>query len=99
MYADMNLGAFAVVIAVARKTKSGDFKSYGGLSPYAFGLTVVMSAFLLKLAGIPRLGGEFAAFYIFRSVLDSGTTRAVCRSMTLEIKPVTNLFYYVLIAC
>ena len=34
-YAAMNLGAFAVVIAVARKTRSGDIDSYGGLFNYA----------------------------------------------------------------
>ena len=31
IYAAMNLGAFAVVIAVARKTRSGEISSYGGL--------------------------------------------------------------------
>ena len=36
----MNLGAFAIVIAVARKTRSGEIKSFGGLFSYAPGLTV-----------------------------------------------------------
>ena len=31
IYAVMNLGAFAVVMAVARKTRSGEISSYGGL--------------------------------------------------------------------
>ena len=31
IYAVMNIGAFAVVIAVARKTRSGEIASYGGL--------------------------------------------------------------------
>ena len=34
----MNLGAFAVVIAVARKTRSGEISSFGGLFQYAPGL-------------------------------------------------------------
>ena len=33
----MNLGAFAVVIAVARKTRSGEISTYGGLFEYAPG--------------------------------------------------------------
>ena len=31
IYGFTNLGAFAVVIAVARKTRSGEISSYGGL--------------------------------------------------------------------
>ena len=52
IYAAMNLGAFAVVIAVARKTRSGEIASYGGLFDYAPGLTVAMTFFLFSLAGI-----------------------------------------------
>lgn len=59
IYAAMNLGAFAFVIAVARKTHSGEISSYGGLFTYAPGLTVVMTAFLFSLAGMPPLGGWF----------------------------------------
>src|SRR4029078_7806354 len=53
VYAAMNLGVFAVVIAVSRKTHSGEIASYGGLFTYAPGLTVLMSIFLFSLAGIP----------------------------------------------
>ena len=60
IYAAMNLGAFAVVIAVARKTRSGEIKSFGGLFGYAPGLTLLMTVFLFSLAGIPPLGGWFA---------------------------------------
>ena len=35
VYAAMNLGAFAVVIAVSRKTRSGEISSYGGLLSYS----------------------------------------------------------------
>ena len=39
IYAVMNLGAFAVVIVVARKTRSGEIVSFGGLFQYAPALT------------------------------------------------------------
>ena len=58
----MNLGAFAVIIAVARKTRSGEIDSFGGLFEYAPGLTVLMTFFLFSLAGIPPLAGWFAKF-------------------------------------
>ena len=55
IYASMNLGAFAVVIAVARKTRSAELSSFGGLFSYAPGLTVAMTLFLFALAGHPAL--------------------------------------------
>ena len=72
VYAFTNLGAFAVVIAVARKTHSGEISSYGGLISYAPGLAVLMTIFLASLAGVPPLGGWIAKFNVFRAVLDAG---------------------------
>src|SRR5437660_1446989 len=46
IYAAMNLGAFAVIITVARKTRSGEISSLNGLFEYAPGLTVLMTVFL-----------------------------------------------------
>ena len=74
IYVVMNLGAFAVVIAVARKTRSAEITSFGGLFQYAPGLTVAMTIFLFSLAGIPPLGGWFAKFVIFGSLASAGTT-------------------------
>jgi len=73
VYGFTNLGAFAVVIAVARKTHSGEITSFGGLIGYAPGLAVLMTVFLASLAGIPPLGGWIAKFNVFKAVLDSGT--------------------------
>ena len=76
VYAVMNLGAFAVIIAVSRKTHSGEIKSFGGLFGYAPGLAMAMTIFLASLAGIPPLAGWFAKFNSFKAVLDAGTTSA-----------------------
>ena len=72
VYAATNLGVFAVVIAVARKTRSGEISSYGGLMSYAPGLAVLMTLFLACLAGIPPLGGWIGKFTAFRAALDAG---------------------------
>lgn len=37
IYTAMNLGAFAVILAVSRKTRSGEISSWGGLFEYAPG--------------------------------------------------------------
>lgn len=98
LYAAMNLGAFAVVIAVARKTRSGAISSYGGLFTYAPGLTVMMTAFLFSLAGIPPLGGWFAKFYVVRAALDAGTPGATVLIIILAVNSVVALYYYANVA-
>src|SRR5438067_6515424 len=94
IYAAMNLGAFTVVIAVARKTRSGEIASYGGLFEYAPGLTVLMTIFLFSLAGVPPLAGAWAKIFVFRAVLDSGTTAAVVLGVIAAVNSVIALFYY-----
>jgi len=98
VYAAMNLGAFAVVIAVARKTRSGEISSYGGLFEYAPGLTVIMTIFLFSLAGIPPLAGAWAKIFVFRAVLDAGTGWAVALGVVAAVNSVIALFYYASIA-
>ena len=56
IYAAMNLGAFAVVIAVARKTRSGEILATAGCSPTPRAWPSLMAVFLFSLAGIPPLG-------------------------------------------
>ena len=98
IYAAMNLGAFAIVIAVARKTRSGEVESYGGLFQYAPGLTVLMTFFMFSLAGIPPLGGWFAKFLVFRAALDAGTPWAVVLAVVAGVNSVIALFYYASVA-
>ena len=98
IYAAMNLGMFAIVIAVARKTRSGEISSYGGLFTYAPGLTVIATVFLFSLAGIPPFGGWFAKFLIFRAALDAGTGQAVTLAVIAGVNSVIALFYYANVA-
>ena len=94
VYAAMNLGAFAIVIAVARKTRSGEISSYGGLYEYAPGLAVLMTVFLFSLAGIPPLAGLWAKLFVFRTVIDAGTSWAVLLGVVVAVNSVIALFYY-----
>jgi NADH-quinone oxidoreductase subunit N len=94
VYAFMNLGAFAIVIAVSRKTRSGDISSFGGLFGYAPGLAVAMTIFFASLAGIPPLGGWFAKFNAFRAVLDAGSTAAYVLAAIAAVNTVIAAAYY-----
>ena len=98
IYAAMNLGAFALVIVIARKTRSGEISSYSGLFSYAPGLTVLMTMFVFSLAGIPPFGGWFAKLYVFRAVVDAGTPEAIALGVLVGVNSVIALFYYASIA-
>ncbi|MCZ7529413.1 MAG: NADH-quinone oxidoreductase subunit N [Acidimicrobiia bacterium] len=94
IYGAMNLGAFACVIAIARRTGSAELSSYNGLIKSSPALAVTFSLFLFSLAGIPPLAGWFAKFVMFRSVLDAGTTAAVVLGVIAAINSVVAFFYY-----
>ena len=99
IYAAMNLGAFAVVLAVARKTRSAEIETWGGLFEYAPGLTVLMSLFLFSLAGIPPLGGWLAKFVVFRALLQPDITPwGVALAVVVAVNSVIALYYYANVA-
>jgi len=98
IYAAMNLGAFAAVIGIARKTRSAEITSFGGLFEYAPGLTVVLSAFLFSLAGIPPLGGWLAKFVVFRSLADANTASGYVMGAIVAVNSVIALYYYANVA-
>lgn len=94
IYGAMNIGAFAVVIAVARRTGSAEISSYAGLGQTSPALAVVMSLFLFSLAGIPPLAGWFAKFVVFRAIIDAGTPAAIVLGAIAAINAVIAFFYY-----
>jgi NADH-quinone oxidoreductase subunit N len=98
VYAAMTLGAFAIIHAVARKTRSAEIASYGGLFQYAPGLTVLMSVFLFSLAGIPIFGGWYAKFVIFKATAGSGTGWGYTLAVIIAVNSVIAFFYYARIA-
>ncbi|HET9771323.1 MAG TPA: NADH-quinone oxidoreductase subunit N [Acidimicrobiia bacterium] len=98
IYAVMNLGAFAAVIAIARKTRSAEIDTYSGLFNYAPALAVTMSVFLFALAGIPPLGGWYAKLVVFKAVIDAGTEQAVILGVVAAVNSVIALFYYARVA-
>ena len=94
IYAAMNLGAFAVVIAVARKTRSAEISTYRGLFHYAPGLTVAMTIFLFSLAGIPPLGGWLAKFRVMEALIEADTAAGVVLGVFVAVNSVIALYYY-----
>lgn len=95
IYAATNLGAFAVVMAVARRTHSGEISSYGGLFSYAPVLGVLMTVFMASLAGIPPLGGWYAKFGAFKAALDAGNGWGYSIAVIGAVNAVIAAAYYI----
>jgi len=94
VYAATNLGMFGVIIAVSRKTRSGEIASWGGLFSYAPALGVLATIFLASLAGIPPLGGWIAKFAAFESVLSAGTGWGYALAIIGAVNSVIAFGYY-----
>jgi len=94
IYAVMNLGAFAVVIAGARKTRSGELVAWSGLAQVDTRLGVLVAVFFFSLAGIPPLAGWFAKFAMFRAVIIAGGTWTVVLAAIAAVNSVIALYYY-----
>ncbi len=98
IYGAMNLGAFAIVIALARRTRSAEITSYAGLGQYSPVMALLMSMFLFSLAGVPPFAGWFAKFTMFRAALDANTPAATILGAIAAVSSVIAFFYYARVA-
>ena len=98
IYMIMNIGAFGVIITVARKTGSAELSSLSGLFSYAPGLTVAMTMFLFSLAGIPPLAGWYGKLEIFLALVEPGTASGYVLAVLVGLNSVVALFYYARVA-
>jgi NADH-quinone oxidoreductase subunit N len=94
IYAFMNLGVFAVVIAVRNRLKSAELDDWAGLFRYAPGLATLLGIFVLSLAGVPPLAGWFAKFVMFRSALSLGGGWTVALAVVAVLNAVIAFAYY-----
>jgi len=72
-YTFMNIGAFAVVVAVGRKGEENlEISNYAGLGFRHRGLALAMTLFMVSLSGLPPTAGFFGKFTIFSAAIESG---------------------------
>lgn len=92
-YAMMNLGAFAVVIALGKRGEPNerldDYAGVGFRHPF---LGFAMSVFMLSLAGVPPLVGFAGKFYIFGAAVKSGY---IGLAVIGVLNSVVSMYYYV----
>jgi NADH-quinone oxidoreductase subunit N len=94
IYAFMNLGAFAVVVAGAKRIGSAEISDWGGLYQYAPGLAGLTLVFFFSLAGIPPLAGWFAKLVMFRSLITVDNSWANVLAVIAVVNSVIAFVYY-----
>ena len=94
IYAFMNLGAFAVIIAGAKRIGSAEISDWGGLYQYAPGLAGLTLVFFFSLAGIPPLAGWFAKLVMFRSLITVDNSWANVLAVIAVVNSVIAFVYY-----
>lgn len=94
-YLFMNIGAFAMVIAIYNKIGSDDIRDYAGLSVKNPFLSLIFVVFLLSLAGVPPTAGFIGKFYVFAAAIESGYTWLAIIGI---LNSVIALYYYFRIA-
>jgi NADH-quinone oxidoreductase subunit N len=96
IYGVMNLGAFAVTIAVSRRSPGLLIGDFAGLVRRAPLLAVGMTAFMVSLAGIPPTGGFWAKIFIFSAAIDRGGI-GPWLAAAMVVNSVVSVAYYFLI--
>lgn len=71
-YLLMNLGAFAVVVAVGKRLGSDSIESYAGLMKRSPFYAIALTVFFASLAGIPPTAGFLGKFFVFGSAIKIG---------------------------
>ena len=93
-YAFMNLGAFAVIAALQKRTgvtsSLGTFAGLGRREPM---LGVLMTLFLLSLTGIPPTAGFFAKANIILAAVEAGGPLTILAVITV-LNAAVAAFYY-----
>ncbi len=94
IYVMMNVGAFLVVIAVARTTGGEDIKDFRGLGTKAPLAALALCIFLFSLTGIPPFAGFVGKYLIFAAVVQRGGFWNVLLAVIGVLNSAVSLFYY-----
>ncbi len=96
VYTAMNIGAFAIVIAVAHQAEERlqvqDYAGFGWAQPT---LGVLLTVFLLSLAGFPGTGGFMGKIYVLQAAADA---QLWYLSVVLVLTTIASYWYYLRVA-
>jgi len=91
-YVFANLGAFGLVASLARRGEEYErIDDFAGMAAHRPGLALLMTLFMLSLAGIPATAGFAAKFQIFRAAVDAD---GIALAIVGVLASLVSLFYY-----
>jgi NADH-quinone oxidoreductase subunit N len=92
VYVFMNLGAFAVVVALAQRGQDCErMDAFAGLAHTRPGLAALLTLFMLSLAGIPGTAGFIAKFTIFAAAVNA---EVIWLTILGLLASVVSVYYY-----
>ena len=92
VYGLMTLGAFAVLIAIARRGEHAEeYADFAGLGFRHPVLGAAMTVFMLSLAGFPPLAGFAGKFYLFSAAISAGYVGLVVIAV---LNSLVSVYYY-----
>lgn len=93
-YSFMNLGAFAIIAAIQRRTGiSSNLSTFAGLIRREPALAWLMTLFLLSLTGIPPTAGFFGKFYVILAAVQAGGWLSALAVLAM-LNAAAAAFYY-----
>ncbi|WP_078378636.1 NADH-quinone oxidoreductase subunit NuoN [Sutcliffiella halmapala] len=93
-YLLMNIGALAILQVVTRKSDSEDVSQFAGLYQRSPLLAVLMSIFLLSLAGIPGTAGFIGKLSIFMGAITEPSNAYVLASVLIATTVISYFYYF-----
>ena len=97
-YVFMNLGAFAIVAFLRNALGSEEIADYAGLIRSAPVTSVLFTAILVSLIGIPPMVGFIGKFAIFNSLVTAGGPWMIGLLVIAGINTAISLIYYLRVA-
>jgi NADH-quinone oxidoreductase subunit N len=94
VYVFMNVGAFLVVIAVARVTGSEQISDFRGLGTRAPIAALTLTIFLFSLTGIPPFAGFTGKYLLFAAIMQKGEVWSGVLALVGVLNSAVSLFYY-----
>jgi NADH-quinone oxidoreductase subunit N len=98
IYGIMNLGAFAVAVAVSRRSPRLLLPDLAGIARLAPFLAVGMTLFMVSLAGVPPAAGFWAKILIFGAAIARGGVLGPVLAAVMVVNSVVSVFYYLAVA-
>ncbi|GGC85855.1 NADH-quinone oxidoreductase subunit N [Thalassobacillus devorans] len=93
-YLLMNIGAFAVIQVMSEHSHSEDISIFAGLFYRRPWMAVMMTIFLLSLAGIPGTAGFIGKLNIFIGALFSDPSRYILAAVMMGTTVISYFYYF-----